>query len=166
MQGSGAKVPAGKWVKVQVQQLGDGNLVSSGATDPASAAGALRGAQTAKLVGTQKQPDGTVVRHFSGTLDLAEAAKATGGGQATGLAVGARTFTVKQVPYDVWLDQHGRIRKVVEVFTFAQVPGSTKPKDQVKVTSTSEFSAFGQPVDVSVPSGGDVYSAGSPTPSK
>lgn len=38
LQNSGAKVPAGKWVKLDVRQLADGNLISNGATDPATAA--------------------------------------------------------------------------------------------------------------------------------
>lgn len=157
MQNSGAKVPKGKWIKLGVQQLGDGNLVSSGATDPASASDALRGAQTAKLVGTSTV-DGVVLTHYKGTLDLSEAAKATGGPGGTGLDVAAHTFTVKNVPYDVWLDSHGRIAKVVEVFTFSQVPGSTVAKDQVVVTSTSAFSDFGTPVAITVPADQDIVS--------
>ncbi|RAG84589.1 hypothetical protein DN069_16215 [Streptacidiphilus pinicola] len=155
LQNSGAKVPAGKWVKLQVQQLGDGNLVSSGATDPAGAAEALRGAQTAQLVDSATV-GGVVLKHYKGTLDLADAAKATGGPSSEGLALASRTFTVKKVPYDVWLDEHGRINKVVEVFTFSNVPGSTAAKDQVVVTSTSVFSGFGTPVQVSLPSDADV----------
>jgi hypothetical protein len=155
LQNSGAKVPAGKWVKLQVQQLGDGNLVSSGATDPASAADALRGAQTAELVDSATV-NGAVLKHYRGTLDLAEAAKATGGPSSAGLALASHTFTVKKVPYDVWLDEHGRINKIVEIFTFSNVPGSTAAKDQVVVTSTSEFSGFGGPVQVALPSDADV----------
>ncbi|MEZ0064898.1 hypothetical protein ABIA32_000886 [Streptacidiphilus sp. MAP12-20] len=155
LQNSGAKVPAGKWIKLQVQQLGDGNLVSSGATDPASAADALRGAQAATLVDTSTA-GGVVLKHYRGTLDLTASAKATAGPAAAGLALAAHTFTVKKVPYDVWLDEHGRIDKLVEVFTFAQVPGSTAPKDQVVVTSTSQFSAFGTPVKVELPPTGDI----------
>ncbi|WP_042373313.1 hypothetical protein [Streptacidiphilus neutrinimicus] len=155
LQNPGAKVPAGKWVKLQVQQLGDGNLVSSGATDPASAADALRGAQTAQLVDSATV-DGVVLKHYRGTLDLAEASKATGGPSSAGLALAAHTFTVKKVPYDVWLDEHGRISKIVEVFTFSNVPGSTVAKDQVVVTSTSQFSGYGTPVQVALPSDADV----------
>ena len=158
MQNSGAKVPAGKWVKVDVQQLADGNLVSSGATDPATAANALRGAATATLVGSQTV-DGVLLKHYKGTLDLAKAATATGGGAGTGLALAARTFTVKQVPYEVWLDQHGRIHRIVEVFTFSKTAGSTAAKDQVVVTSSNSFSGFGTPVTVALPSTGDVYGA-------
>ena len=158
MQNSGAKVPAGKWVEVDVQQLGDGNLVSSGATDPASAANALRGAQTAAQTGSSTD-DGVVLKEYQGTLNLAMAATATGGGAATGLSLAAQTFTVKAIPYQVWLDPHGRIHKIVETFTFSEKPGSTAPKDQVVVTSTSEFSDFGTPVQVSLPTPAEVYSA-------
>ncbi|WP_037608492.1 hypothetical protein [Streptacidiphilus rugosus] len=165
LQNSGAKVPAGKWIKLQVQQLGDGNLVSSGATDPASASDALRGAETATLVDTSTV-GGTVLKHYRGTLDLAAAAKAAAGPAAVGLALASHTFTVKKVPYDVWLDEHGRINKVVEVFTFAQVAGSTAAKDQVRVTSTSEFSAFGTPVRIETPAQGDIVAPSAAAGSK
>jgi hypothetical protein len=158
MQNSGAKVPAGKWVEVNVQQLADGNLVSSGATDPASAANALRGVLTAKLVGSSTV-DGTVLKQYQGTLDLAKASAATGGGAGAGLALGAKTFTVKQVPYQVWLDSHGRIHRVTETFTFSQVAGSSAAKDQVEVVSNSVFSGFGLPVKVSLPGSKDIYGA-------
>ncbi|MEZ0094567.1 hypothetical protein [Streptacidiphilus sp. EB129] len=161
MQNSGAKkVPPGKWLQVGVQQLADGNLVSSGATDPASAANALRGALTAKAVGTETV-NGVLLKHYTGTLDLAKAAAATGGGAAAGLALAGHTFTVKQVPYEVWLDQHGRINRIVETFTFAGVAGSTAPKDQVVVVSETDFSGFGSPVTVAVPASKDVYGASS-----
>ena len=158
MQNSGAKVPAGKWVKVDVQQLADGNLVSSGATDPATAANALRGAATASLVGSETV-DGVLLKHYKGTLDLARAASATGGGAASGLALAGRTFTVKKIPYDVWLDAHGRIHRIVEIFTFSKTAGSTAAKDQVVVTSTNAFSGFGTPVKVALPAAADVYGA-------
>ena len=159
MQNSGAKgVPAGKYVEVNVQELADGNLVSSGATDPASAADALRGAQTATLLGSATV-DGVVLKHYQGTLDLAQAAAAAGGGAGTGLSLAAKTFTVKKVPYQVWLDQQGRIHEIVEVFTFSKVPGSTAAKNQVVVTSTSEFADYGRPVTVSLPASKDIYGA-------
>ncbi|MFD4660675.1 hypothetical protein ACFWP2_34260 [Kitasatospora sp. NPDC058444] len=156
LQNSGAKVPAGKWVKLDVRQLPDGNLVSSGATDPASAAGALRGAQKAEAVGTETV-DGVALHHYKGTLDLAKAADATGGRGGDGLRMGAQTFTVKEVPYDAWLDDQGRLRKVVEVFTFAGVAGSKESKDQVRVTSTTSLSDFGKPVEAAEPSASDIY---------
>ncbi|MFJ6217227.1 hypothetical protein ACIQGZ_28430 [Streptomyces sp. NPDC092296] len=155
LQNSGAEVPKGKWVKLQVSQLPDGNLVSSGTTDPATAAGALRGAQVAKQVGTETV-GGTVLTHYRGTLDLVKAADATGGEGAAGMRMAANTFTVKQVPYDVWLDAQGRLHKVVEVFTFSSVPGSTAAKDQVVVTSTTSLSDFGAKVEAAEPAAADV----------
>ncbi|MER8104741.1 hypothetical protein [Kitasatospora sp. NPDC094016] len=156
LQNSGAKVPEGKWVKLDVRQLPDGNLVSSGATDPASAAGALRGAQKAEAVGTETV-DGVALHHYRGTLDLAKAADATGGRGGDGLRMGAQTFTVKEVPYDAWLDDQGRLHKVVEVFTFAGVAGSKEAKDQVKVTSTTSVTDFGKPVEAAEPPASDIY---------
>ncbi|GAB2733307.1 lipoprotein [Kitasatospora kifunensis] len=155
LQNSGAKVPAGKWVKLDVRQLADGNLISNGATDPASAAGALRGVQQASVVGDETL-DGVPLKHYKGTLDLAKAADATGGQAANGLRMAASTFTVKDVPFEAWLDAQGRLHKVTEVFTFAGVAGSKDPKDQVKVTSTVSLSAFGQPVQVTEPAAADV----------
>ncbi len=157
LQNSGAKVPAGKWVKLDVRQLPDGNLVSGGATDPAGAAGALRGAQKAELVGVETV-GGLTLKHFRGTLDLAKAADATGGRGADGLRMAAQTFTVKDVPYDAWLDGQGRLHKVVEVFSFAGVAGSKDVKDLVKVTSTTSLSDFGAPVEATEPAAGDIYS--------
>ncbi|QKW21018.1 hypothetical protein HUT16_19940 [Kitasatospora sp. NA04385] len=157
LQNSGAKIPEGKWVKLDVRQLPDGNLVSSGATDPATAAGALRGAQSAELVGTEPV-DGVELKHYKGTLDLAKAADATGGRGADGLRMAAQTFTVKEVPYEAWLDGQGRLHKVVENFTFAGVAGSTAAKDQVKVVSTLALTGFGQPVEAAEPAAADIYS--------
>ncbi|RKE20567.1 hypothetical protein [Streptomyces sp. TLI_171] len=164
LQNSGAKIPEGKWVKLDVRQLPDGNLVSSGATDPATAAGALRGAQTAELVGSETV-DGVELKHFKGVLDLAKAADATGGRGADGLRMAGQTFTVKEVPYEVWLDGQGRLHKVVENFTFAGVAGSTAAKDQVKVVSTLALTEFGKPVDAAEPAAADIYSMkASPSP--
>ncbi|WP_344463807.1 hypothetical protein [Kitasatospora kazusensis] len=164
LQNSAAKIPEGKWVKLDVRQLPDGNLVSTGATDPASATGALRGVQKAELVGSETA-DGLELKHYKGTLDLAKAAEATGGRAADGLRMAAQTFTVKDVPYEVWLDQQGRVHKVVENFGFAGVAGSKDPKDLVKVVSTVTLADFGKPVDVVEPSAADLYTVPSQSPS-
>lgn len=165
LQNSGAKVPEGKWVRLDVRQLPDGNLVSSGATDPASAAGALRGAQSAELVGTETV-GGVLLTRYKGTLDLAKAAEATGGRGADGLRMAAQTFTVKQVPYEAWLDAQGRLRKVVETFAFAGVAGSKEAKDQVTVVSTTSLAEFGAPVQAAEPAASEIYSMKPSAPAK
>lgn len=163
LQNSAAKIPEGKWVKLDVRQLPDGNLVSSGATDPASATGALRGVQKAELVASESA-DGLELKHYKGTLDLAKAADATGGRGADGLRMAAQTFTVKEIPYEVWLDQQGRVHKVVENFGFAGVAGSKDPKDQVKVVSTVTLADFGKPVDAVEPTADELYTLPSSAP--
>jgi len=165
LQNSGAKIPEGKWVRLDVRQLPDGNLVSSGATDPASAAGALRGAQKAELVGTETV-DGVELKHYKGTLDLAKAADATGGRGADGLRMAAQTFTAKEVPYEAWLDGQGRLHRVVETFSFAGVAGSKEAKDQVKVVSTVSLGDFGKPVEAAEPTQAEVYSMKASAPAK
>lgn len=170
LQNSGAKIPEGKWVKLDIRQLPDGNLVSSGATDPASAAGALRGAQQAELVGSETA-GGVELKHYKGVLDLAKAAEATGGRGGDGLRMAAQTFTVKEIPYEVWLDGQGRLHKVVQTFSFAGVAGSKQPKDQVRVVSTLALSEFGKPVQAVEPAPADIYSmqagqSGASTPPK
>ncbi|MFJ9519122.1 hypothetical protein ACIRPK_12750 [Kitasatospora sp. NPDC101801] len=157
LQNSGAKIPEGKWVKLDIRQLPDGNLVSSGATDPASAAGALRGAQQAELVGTESV-GGVELKHYKGVLDLAKAAEATGGRGGDGLRMAAGTFTVKEIPYEAWLDGQGRLRKVVQTFGFSGVAGSKQPKDQVKVVSVLSLSEFGKPVEAAEPAPAEIYS--------
>jgi hypothetical protein len=164
-QNSGTKIPDGKWVKLDVRQLPDGNLVSSGATDPASATGALRGVLKAELVGPETV-GGEELKHYRGTLDLAKAAEATGGRGADGLRMAAQTFVVKEVPYEVWLDGQGRVHKLVENFTFAGVAGSKDPKDQVKVVSTVSLTEFGKPVDAAEPTGDQLYSPPPAAPAK
>ncbi|GAA2742925.1 MULTISPECIES: hypothetical protein [Kitasatospora] len=165
LQNSGAKIPEGKWVKLDVRQLPDGNLVSSGATDPASAAGALRGVQSAELIGSETV-DGVELKHYKGTLDLAKAADATGGRGADSLRMGAQTFTVKEVPYEAWLDAQGRLHKVVETFSFAGVAGSKAAKDQVKVVSVTSLADFGKPVDAAEPAAADIYAMKASAPAK
>ncbi|MFJ1703628.1 hypothetical protein [Kitasatospora sp. NPDC088346] len=156
LQNSGAKIPAGKWVKLDVRQLPDGNLVSSGATDPAGAAGALRGVTSSELVGTETV-GGVELKHYKGSLDLSKAADATGGRGADSLRMGAQTFTTKEVPYEAWLDSQGRLRKVVETFNFTGVAGSKAAKDQVKVVSTVSLDDFGKPVQAAEPAAADIY---------
>ncbi|WP_101381706.1 MULTISPECIES: hypothetical protein [Kitasatospora] len=156
LQNSGAKgVAPGKWVRLDVRQLADGNLISNGATDPATAAAALRGAQQAAVAGDETV-DGIPLKHYKGTLDLAKAADAAGGQAGYGLRMAAATFTVKEVPFEAWLDAQGRLHRMIESFTFAGVAGSKDPKDQVQVTSTVALSDYGTAVSVSEPAGGDV----------
>ncbi|MEU1251673.1 hypothetical protein ACFCYF_42540 [Streptomyces chartreusis] len=152
MKNRGAGVPADKWVRVDTRSLTDGNLVTGGATDPFAAAEVLRGARTAKYVGDEEVA-GTPVRHYRGTADLGIAARKASDGNAEALAAAAKGFATDQVPFDVFLDDDGRIRKVRHRFSFV----NGRQQDAVAVASTTLLYDFGAPVDVRLPDRDDIY---------
>ncbi|POX52762.1 hypothetical protein C3489_17480 [Streptomyces sp. Ru71] len=153
MKNRGAGVPADKWVRVETAQVSDGNLVTGGATDPYAAAEVLRGTRSATFVG-RTEVAGTPVRHYRGTADLAVAARrasAPAGRAALGAA--AKGFATALVPFDVYLDDAGRIRKIRHRFGFV----NGQKKDAVAVASTTLLYDFGAPVAVRLPRSGDIY---------
>jgi hypothetical protein len=152
MKNRGAGVPADKWVRVDTSTLSDGNLVTGGATDPFAAAEVLRGTRWATYVGTTEVA-GTEVRHYRGTADLVVAAKDASKGGRASLAAAAKGFATVEVPFDAYLDDEGRIRKVRHRFSFV----NGQQKGTVAVASTTLLYDFGAPVDVRLPEGGDIY---------
>ncbi|EGX59476.1 lipoprotein [Streptomyces zinciresistens K42] len=152
MKNRGAGVPADKWVRVETGSLTDGNLVTGGATDPFAAAEVLRGARTVRYVG-EGEVGGTPVRHYRGTADLGVAAREASAGNAAALAAAAKGFATADVPFDVYLDDAGRIRKVRHRFSFVNGRQSTA----VAVTSTTLMYDFGTPARVRLPAGDDIY---------
>lgn len=158
MKNRGAGVPADKWVRVETATLSDGNLVTGGATDPLAAAQVLRGTRTAAFVG-DTQVAGVAVRHFRGTADLALAAEnAPAAGESALRAVlkaAAKGFATADVPFDVYLDDQGRVRKLRQRFSFASRQGHGKKT--VAVFSTTLLYAFGTQVSVTLPQAKDIY---------
>ncbi|MDQ0812591.1 hypothetical protein QFZ63_004305 [Streptomyces sp. B3I7] len=152
MKNRGAGVPADKWVRVDIGTLSDGNLVTGGVTDPYAAAEVLRGARTATYVG-RTEVAGTPVRHYRGTADLALAARDASGVDRGPFTAAAKGFATAQVPFDVYLDDEGRVRKIRHRFSF--VGGQSK--DPVAVASTALLYDFGVDVDVRLPPGADIY---------
>ncbi|MXM68512.1 hypothetical protein GR925_35155 [Streptomyces sp. HUCO-GS316] len=152
MKNRGAGVPADKWVRVDTGTLSDGNLVTGGATDPYTAAEVLRGTRTATYVGST-EVGGTEVRHYRGTADLAVAAKGASKGVRQSLEAAAKGFATARVPFDVYLDDQGRIRKIRHRFSFV----NGQRKGPVAVASTLLLYDFGARVDVRLPKDGDIY---------
>ncbi|MFE9444806.1 hypothetical protein ACFYO2_38855 [Streptomyces sp. NPDC006602] len=152
MKNRGAGVPADKWVRVDIATLTDGNLVTGGATDPFAAAEVLRGTRTATYVG-KTEVAGTAVRHYRGTADLGEAARDASAGNEGPLAAAAKGFATARVPFDVYLDDEGRIRKVRHRFSFV----NGQQKGTVAVASTTLLYDFGVAADVRLPATGDIY---------
>ncbi|MFG2679534.1 hypothetical protein [Streptomyces sp. NPDC048392] len=152
MKNRGAGVPDDKWVRVETDSLSDGNLVTGGATDPFAAAEVLRGTRTAEFV-ERTELAGTAVRHYRGTADLARAARDASGGNKKALAAAAEGFATAEVPFDVYLDDEGRIRKVRHRFSFS----NGRDEGTVAVASTTLLYDFGAPVDVRLPEDRDIY---------
>lgn len=152
MKNRGAGVPADKWVRVDTATLSDGNLVTGGATDPFAAAELLRGARSATYAG-RAELSGSEVRHYRGTADLALAARAATGGGRGALAAAAKGFATTEVPFDVFLDDQGRIRKVSHRFSFVNGHRGTV----VAVVSTTVLYGFGAAADVRLPAAKDIF---------
>lgn len=152
MKNRGAGVPADKWVRVDTATLSDGNLVTGGATDPLAAAEVLRGARRATFVGATEVA-GAAVWHYRGTADLAVAARGATSASRPALAAAAKGFATAVVPFDVYLDEVGRIRKVRHRFRFV----NDRQEEPVDVASTTLLFDFGAPVYVRLPEGEDIY---------
>ncbi|MEU9015484.1 hypothetical protein AB0D12_38470 [Streptomyces sp. NPDC048479] len=150
MKNRGAGVPADKWVRVDTTTLQDGNLVTGGATDPLAAAELLRGARDVTYVG-EEELAGTKVRHYRGTTDIAQAARVAEPHARASLAAAAKGFAKDIVPFDVYLDEQGRLRKVRHRFSF------TNQGRPVAVASTTLLYDFGTPVAVRLPDQRDIY---------
>lgn len=152
MKNRGAGVPADKWVRVDTGTLSDGNLVTGGVTDPFLAAEVLQGARTATYVG-RTEVAGAAVRHYRGVADLRVAAQGASAANKGPLAAAAKGFATARVPFDVYLDDEGRIRKVRHRFSFV----NGQQKGTVAVASTTLLYDFGVATDVRLPQDQDIY---------
>ncbi|MET9899591.1 hypothetical protein [Streptomyces sp. NPDC006446] len=152
MKNRGAGVPADKWVRVATGGLTDGNLVTGGATDPYAAAELLRGARAVTYVG-KTELAGVPVRHYRGTADLDVAARDASRGQRPALRAAAKGFATTEVPFDAYLDDQGRLRKVRHRFSFV----NGQQKGTVAVASTILLYEFGSPADVRLPDSADIF---------
>ncbi|WP_411084561.1 hypothetical protein [Streptomyces sp. cmx-18-6] len=150
MKNRGAGVPDDKWVRVDTTALKDGNLVTGGVTDPMAAAELLRGAADVTYVG-KSELSGVTVHHYRGVADLGRAARAASPLSRGALSAAAKGFSKDAVPFDAYLDEEGRLRKVRHRFSFA----SEGP--EVSVVSTLLLYGFGAPVTVTLPDEDDIY---------
>ncbi|WP_326766859.1 hypothetical protein OG978_22005 [Streptomyces sp. NBC_01591] len=150
MMNRGAGVPADKWVRVDTTALEDGNLVTGGVTDPMAAAELLRGARQVTYV-EKTVLAGVPVRHYRGTADIGLAAREAAPGSRAALAAAAKGFRKDTVPFDAYLDEQGRLRKVRHRFSFANEGPAAE------VVSTTLLYGFGVPVSVRLPDGRDIY---------
>ncbi|MFG2653169.1 hypothetical protein [Streptomyces sp. NPDC048436] len=146
MKNRGAGVPADKWVRIDTASLSDGNLVTGGATDPLAAAELLRGVTKASYVG-ETAVAGVPVRHYRGIADLPRAARSASEGQRKALGAAAKGFRKGGVPFDAYVDEEGRLRKLRQRFSVADA----------EVASTTLLYDFGARVNVRLPASEDIF---------
>ncbi|MFD8573273.1 hypothetical protein [Streptomyces sp. NPDC059639] len=156
MKNRGAGVPADKWVRLDTASLNDGNLVTGGATDPLAAAELLRGAREVTYVG-ESDVAGVPTRHYKGRIDLAAAARAASAGNRKALGAAVKGFGTSPVPFDVYLDDDGLIRKITHRFSFAEQQAAGRPKKDVDVASTTLLYGFGRPAKIELPDKKDIF---------
>ncbi|MGP3987684.1 hypothetical protein [Streptomyces sp. 3N207] len=150
-----AGVPDDKWVRVDTTGLPDGNLVTGGATDPVTAAQLLRGAREVEYEGVTEL-GGVRVWHYSGVVDIERAAAGAPPLARRQLKAAEKGFSGRTVPFDAYLDEQGRLRKVQHRFTFAADPDSPPDADYA-VSSTTALHAFGTRVRIPMPGLGDIW---------
>ncbi|WP_119293912.1 hypothetical protein [Streptomyces sp. YIM 130001] len=160
MKNRGAGVPADKWVRIDTATLSDGNLVTGGATDPLAAAELLRGARKVTYEGTVDLA-GTRVRHYRGTAEIGRAARLAPEHGQRPLQAAAKGFATDVVPFDAYLDDEGRLRKVRHRFSFANGTGTEQGgaagQKAVEVASTTLLYDFGAKVRARLPESGDIF---------
>ncbi|MXG24131.1 hypothetical protein [Streptomyces sp. YIM 132580] len=153
MKNRGAGVPDDKWVRIDTTALEDGNLVTGGVTDPMAAAELLRGAGDVTYEG-KTELAGVTVHHYRGIADMDRAARAASPQSRGALSAAAKGFSKDAVPFDAYLDEEGRLRKVRHRFSFSS---QGQEAAEVTVVSTLSLYGFGAPVIVRLPDEDDIY---------
>lgn len=147
-----AAVPASAWSQTATANVSDGDVISGGATGPSLVFAMLGGVQPGVREVGQDVVRGVPVAHYQGTLDLAKSAAALTGADSAAakqaLTNAAHAFLTTEVPFDVYLDAQGRVRRFVASFSFSEGGAS---KAVVQVTSATELFGFGTPVTVVTP---------------
>ncbi|MBB4892057.1 hypothetical protein FHS39_001057 [Streptomyces olivoverticillatus] len=181
MKNRGAGVPVGKWVRLEAGELADGDLLTSGATDPLAAAELLGGAGEVAYM-RDEQIDDARVAHYWGTIDLERAAASAPERDRSALAAAAKGFSSGTVAFDAYLDRQGRPRLLRYRFSVgggsrggaADGGGIRRTADgavttasaPMTVVSTVELSSFGPQSGIYLPAPGDIYAGTVASPQK
>jgi hypothetical protein len=137
------------WSKISLAKLVGTSLESS--ADPSSALQYLAGVgKDVTKVGTEKV-DGVSTTHYRGTIDIDAASAKLGGVLGERLKQSVAQLKLTAFPFDAYLDDEGRMRRLVQHQTF-EVKG-----EKASSETTLEFSDFGVKVAVAVPPASEVH---------
>jgi hypothetical protein len=159
MKNASPQVPKDKWVRVGTTTLADGNLVSGGGTDPGTSFEMLRGANDDVVLVGPENLQGVPVKHYKGTLDLKRARDLAPRELRPVLQAAVQSFATSTIPFEAYLDDQGRLRKVQEEFTLGAkgAGGKAAPERTARIVSTAELFDFGVPVEVLVPGPEEIF---------
>jgi hypothetical protein len=136
------------WYSVPFEKLAGSSLATS--TDPTSSLDQLAEASSdVEEVGTETVRGAETTR-YSGTLDMEKALAAATGPQKAALEKSLASLKETKVPFDAWIDEEGRMRKLTQQLTVEQ-DGRTGTAEV-----TLEFFDFGTAVDVTAPPAAEV----------
>jgi hypothetical protein len=148
-------VPEGKWVKMSVDELNVGDSSGLMGNDPAAVLELVRGASDdVKEVGTA-EVRGERTTHYRGTLDLDEAVANAPAEARDRVKQYLERAGATSVPFDLYVDDAGRLRKLVQRFEL-DPPGGA---GSVDMKMTLEMYDYGAEVNVEEPSSADVIEA-------
>lgn len=143
------------WIKIDLPAPGRAHGIDLSrldplhANDPAGALDFLLGAsQDTREVG-QEKVRGTVTTHYAATLDLDKAAQSLPPDLGDDIERTAELLGTKQLPVDVWIDDEGRLRKIIYSVDTSKVKGAAAAAG--KATTTLELFDFGVEVRVQEP---------------
>lgn len=149
-------LPEGKWVKVSLDQLnvGGGGLTSN---DPSAVLEMVRGASDDVTEVGKATVRGEETTHYRGTLDLDKAVASAPAETRNQLKQYLEQAGTTSVPFNLYIDDDGRLRKMVQEFEF-EAPGGSGA-GTVKTDLTLELYDYGVKVNVKAPPAADVSEA-------
>lgn len=132
--------------ELRLSDLADTSLAAS--TDPTGGLQALRGAGDDVAEIGSEDIRGAATTHYRGTLDVNKSLEALKGPMRDALEQALSTSDLREVPFDAWIDEEGRLRRFDQTMTIAnpQVPGQS-----IEVSTRLEMYDFGVEVDVEAP---------------
>ena len=152
-EGAGAATP---WVSLDIDALSKKSGVDLGAlqqmsnADPTATLAYLEGASDdVKEVG-KEEVRGEPTTKYTATLDLSKAASSVEDARAKKAVQDAvKQLGVSTLPVTIWIDDEGRMRKMVQSIDLSKIPGA--PAGGEPMTITMELYEFGVDLDVTAP---------------
>jgi hypothetical protein len=148
-------LPEGKWVKVSLDKLdvsGGSGLTSN---DPSAVLEMVRGASDDVTEVGEETVRGEKTTHYRGTLDLDKAVASAPAETRDQVKQYLEQAGTKSVPFDLYIDDEGRLRKMVQQFEF-EAPGGS---ETVAMDLTLEMFDYGVKVNIKEPAAADVIEA-------